>query len=639
MTSNAATLHENAYRYTNHPFKWFWDLIRPSRGRFLAAQTINIIYTASSLVPAIVAGRLVDQVLTGGQLQFLPLYLGLMVGVPVSRALLSLLARYHFEYTSQKATMDLREDLYSHLQNLSADFYSRTSTGDVMAKMTGDVEMIRYFVAYTAFATIENVFLFACGALYVFTVNWKLALIAVALTPFLLVITYRLGRAVRPIWREIRESFSRLNAVVQQNIAGNRVVRAFNRAEYEESKFERENDGFRQINIRQAVTSLRFLPALEALANFLTVPVILIGGLLIIQGDLTLGGLVTFNGLLFVLSNPMRSAGMLMNDIQRYVASAGKINDLLLEKPRIISPAGPAGSAGQPGEPVRAESADSETSPAKDGAEHNARDRKPIRGQIEFRDVSFVYGETCGREDKPKQALANISFTAEPGQTIGIIGLTGSGKTTLVNLIVRLYDPSSGIILLDGTDLRRYNLQHLRRNIGMVMQDVFLFSDTIEGNIAYGVPDASVELIRTAAQVAEASAFIDEMADGYDTIVGERGVGLSGGQRQRIALARALALEPKILILDDTTSAVDLETEQQIQQALYDQRANRTVFLIAHRVSSIRNADQILVIDQGHIVERGTHDELVTRQGIYHDIFITQAGLPEGGDGHGPQSL
>jgi ATP-binding cassette, subfamily B, multidrug efflux pump len=633
-TSNAAALHENAYRYTNHPFKWFWDLIRPSRGRFLAAQTINIVYTASSLIPAIVAGRLVDQVLTGGQLQLLPLYLGLMVGVPVSRALLSLLARYHFEYTSQKATMDLRENLYSHLQNLSADFYSRTSTGDVMAKMTGDVEMIRYFVAYTAFATIENVFLFTCGALYVFTVNWKLALIAVALTPLLLVITYRLGRAVRPVWREIRESFSRLNAVVQQNIAGNRVVRAFNRAEYEESKFELENDGFRQINIRQAMTALRFLPALEALANFLTVPVILVGGLLIIQGDLTLGGLVTFNGLLFVLSNPMRSAGMLMNDIQRYVASAGKINDLLLEKPRITSPVSPASPADQ-----AAPAAAAAEHAAGSAAGHPARGRQAIRGKIEFRDVSFVYGEACCEENKPKQALANISFAAEPGQTVGIIGLTGSGKTTLVNLIVRLFDPTSGCILLDGIDLRRYNLQNLRRTIGMVMQDVFLFSDTIEGNIAYGVPDAPVELIRTSAQVAEASGFIDEMPDGYDTIVGERGVGLSGGQRQRIALARALALEPKILILDDTTSAVDLETEQQIQQALKKQRANRTVFLIAHRVSSIRNADQILVIDQGRIVERGTHDELVAKQGIYRDIYYTQAGLPEGGDGHGPQSL
>jgi ATP-binding cassette, subfamily B, multidrug efflux pump len=622
-TSNAATLHENAYKYTNHPFKWFWDLIRPARGRFLAAQTIDIIHTASSLLPAIVAGLLVDKVLTGGQMQLLPLYLSLLVGVPVARALLSLLARYNFEYTSQQVTMELRESMYAHLQDLSADFYSRTSTGDTMTRMTGDIEVVRFFSAGTAFSAIENLFLFLFGSLYVFSVNWKLALVALALTPFLLVITYRLGKTTRPIWREIREVFARLNSAVQQNIAGNRVVRAFDRADFEESKFEKENDGFRQINIRQATTFLRFLPALEAIANFLTVPIILVGGYLVIQGELTLGGLVTFNGLLFVLSNPMRSAGMIMNDIQRFVASATKINDLLLEKPKITGP----------GDVAAAEPGAGRGKPAETGE---------IRGQIEFCDVSFTYGEQCHETPSTRPALSGINLVAEPGQTVGIIGLTGSGKTTLVNLLVRLYDPTAGSILLDGRDLRDYNLQDLRRHIGMVMQDVFLFSDTIEGNIAYGVPDAPFDVVHESARMAEATGFISETPEGYDTIVGERGVGLSGGQRQRIALARALALKPKILILDDTTSAVDMETEQQIQQALQEQRKNRTVFLIAHRVSSIRNADQILVIDQGRIIESGPHDQLIASRGTYYDIFMTQAGLQkdtapaEGGRRCGP---
>lgn len=591
-----ATQSEQAYLYAIRPFKWFLDLIRPVRGRFIFAQLLDLIVICASVIPATITGLLVDRVLIARQLELLPLYLGMLILVPLARSSLSLLFRYLFEFCSQDSIMRIRHSLYEHLQNLDASFYNRARTGDIMSKMTGDIDMIRHFIAYTAYASLESIVLFLFGSIYIFTINWKLALVALALSPLILIMTYRLGRQVRPIWSEIREVFSRLNSVVQQNISGNRVVRAFARSDFEEQKFEEQNDAFRQANIKHAQLVVKFLPALDALANFLTVPVILVGGLLVIRGEMTLGGLVTFNGLLFVLNNPMRNAGNLMNEIQRYAASATKVIDLFLEQSHIKSPH-PEETAG----------------PA------------VTRGKVEFRDVTFTYGERKGHALQP--CLKNINLVAEPGQTIGIIGLTGAGKTSLVNLIPRLYDTPFGAILIDDVDVRDYNLQNLRRSIGMVMQDVFLFSDTVEGNIAYGCPEASMEQIGEAAQNAAADAFISRMTCSYDTIIGERGVGLSGGQRQRIALARALAIQPRILILDDTTSAVDMETEQEIQQALDGCLQDCTVFIIAHRVSSVRRADQIIVLDGGEIVERGTHEELLALQGTYFDVFTTQAGL------------
>lgn len=614
--------------YSNRPFKWFLDLIRPVRGRFLFAQLLDLAFVATSVIPATITGLLVDDVLTNRRLELLPRYLLLLVLIPLVRSCVAVVFRFQFESCSQNTVMRIRESLYRHLQNLDASFYNRSRIGDIMSKMTGDVDMVRHFIAFTAFATLDNVVLFVFGSLYIFTVSWKLALVALLISPAIFILTYRLGRTVRPIWSEIREAFSRLNSVVQQNIAGNRVVRAFARADYEEEKFEKQNVSYRDANMRHNKAAVRFLPALDGLANLLTVPVILVGGILVIRGQLTIGGLVTFNGLLFVLTQPMRMAGNLMNEIQRYAASAAKVIDLFIERPRILQPKDQAGEA----------TAEDELFEQKRQAD--------IRGKVEFRDVTFTYGERKGHALQP--SLKNINLVAEPGQTIGIVGLTGSGKTSMVNLIPRLYDTTFGAILIDDIDVRDYNLQELRRNIGMVMQDVFLFSDTIEGNIAYGVPEIDQDAVLTAARTAAADGFIRKMSEGYDTIIGERGVGLSGGQRQRIALARALIIRPRILILDDTTSAVDMETEQEIQQALTRDLKGSTVFIIAHRISSVRNADQIIVLDEGSMVERGTHEELLALRGIYFDVFATQAGLTaeeaaalglEGGAANGTQPL
>ena len=602
-----ADLHQTAYIYANRPFKWFFYLIKPVKYRYIMAILINLIFVSLSVVPATLTGLLVDDVLTDRKLDMLPIYIALLIGVPLFRSCLAVFFRYHFEYCAQDSIVRLRKGMYRHLQNLDAMFYGRTRTGDIMAKMTGDIDMIRHFIAFTVFSSVENIVLFVFGSLYIFTVSWKLALVALTISPFIFIITYRLGRTIRPIWGEIREAFSRLNSVVQQNIAGNRVTRAFARYSFEEEKFEKENQAFRQSHMKHADMVIRFLPALEGLANFMIVLVILVGGILVIRGELSLGGLVTFNGLLFVLNNPMRSAGNIMNEVQRYSASASKVLDLLLERSRIKSP--------------DSIDEDEETSDALSAAPLE------IEGRVEFRNVTFTYGERKGHALQP--SLRDINLSAEPGQTIGLVGLTGSGKTSLVSLIPRLFDTTFGEILIDGKDVRDYNLQQLRRNIGMVMQEVFLFSDTIEGNIAYGAPEAPMEDVIDAAKAASADTFIRKTPEGYDTIVGERGVGLSGGQRQRIALARALAMKPKILILDDTTSAVDMETEHEIQQALRRLPGKRTVFIIAHRISSVRHADEILVIDDGAVVERGRHDELMALKGNYFDIFMTQAGMSE----------
>lgn len=607
-----ATNSQQAYRYANRPFKWFFDLLKPIKGRFIFAQFLDIIFVASSVIPATVTGLMVDHVLSERRLDMLPRYVALLILVPLLRSMMAVLFRYQFEYCSQSAVMRIRENLYRHLQNLDATFYNRSRIGDIMAKMTGDVDMVRHFIAHTAYASVDSIFLFIFGSLYIFTVSWKLALVALLISPVIFIMTYRLGRTVRPVWSEIREAFSRLNSVVQQNIAGNRVVKAFARSLFEEEKFEKENITYRDANRKHNSVVVRFLPALDALANLLTVPVILVGGILVIRGQLSLGGLVTFNGLLFVLTQPMRQTGNLMNEIQRYAASALKVIDLFLERPRISQPTN-----------KNTENDDEVALREQDVIEQ--AQRADIKGKVEFRDVTFTYGERKGHALQP--SLQNINLLVEPGQTVGIIGLTGSGKTSLINLIPRLYDTTFGAILIDDVDVRDYSLQELRRNIGVVMQDVFLFSDTIEGNIAYGVPEVEQSEVETAARTAMADSFIRKTVDGYDTIIGERGVGLSGGQRQRIALARALVIKPRILILDDTTSAVDMETEHEIQRALAENLHDCTVFIIAHRISSVRHADQIIVLDQGRVIEQGTHEQLLAIKGVYFDVFATQAGL------------
>ncbi|HEY5465917.1 MAG TPA: ABC transporter ATP-binding protein, partial [Clostridia bacterium] len=528
---------DNVYRFVGKPFRWVWALIGPHRLSYAVCLVITCLLVGFSVIPATISGRLIDEVLNGGKFEKLPLYLGLMILIPFTRALIGVGNRYFYERASQDALMRLRAGLYTGLQGMDRAFYDSTRTGDLMTIMGGDLDMVRHFMSFVMWSSLEQTVIFTFGAVYLFSINWMLALTAVCIAPFIGYFAFKLGSGVRPLWAQVRSRFSALNSVVTQNIGGHRIVKAFARADFEEQKFEKENDGYRQANIDSGRVWTRYIPVLDGMANFLTVPTILVGGYLVIKGKMTMGELVTFNGLLFLMSNPMRQSGWLINDFQRFVASAERILDLLITRSRVVSPEG-----GHPG---------------------------PIRGNVEFRGVSFSYPDFSLRAaTRTTPALRDISFTVEPGQTIGIVGLTGSGKSTLLQLMARFYDPAAGQILVDGVDLRAYDLDALRRGIGLVSQEVFLFSDTVEGNIAYGDPDLPFEDVVSAAKVAEADGFVRKMAEGYDTIVGERGVGLSGGQRQRISLARALAYNPGILLLDDTTSAVDMETEALIQQEL-----------------------------------------------------------------------
>ncbi|MBP5175208.1 MAG: ABC transporter ATP-binding protein, partial [Treponema sp.] len=394
-------------------------------------------------------------------------------------------------------------------------------------------------------------------------------------------------RAVGPAFAGVRQCFSSLNAYVQEHIAANRVVRAFAKEAFEKNRFEKENEAFRQSEINASKIWQRYVPIFEFLGTVINVILMIYGGYLTITKQMSIGDFVTVNGYLWMLTNPLRMLGWLINDAMRFKASIDKIYKTFSAEPDIKLPSHPVV-------------------------------KQKIEGEVEFKNVSY---STHGEE-----ILHDISFRTEKGKSVGIIGGTGSGKTTIMNLLCRFYDVTDGSVCVDGTDVREMNMYNLRENIGMAMQDVFLFSDTIEGNIAYGNPDCSFEKVEAAAKLADADSFIRAMPEGYDTMVGERGVGLSGGQKQRISLARALLKDPAIIILDDTTSAVDMETETLIQESLKSVAENRTLFVIAYRISSVKDCDQILVMNEGKIIERGTHEELIAAGGYYASVYHHQYG-------------
>ncbi len=540
-----------------------------------------------SIVNPYISGLIVDDVIRGGALDKLPQLIMILLSVTLVRGVLRFAHQVIFESCSQGVLYDMRDKFFRRLLVEDLAFYNRKKTGDLMSRQTGDMDAIRHFTAYIIYAVYENLLMFAFALLMIFTVNVKLALCMLFVLPFTALTTVRQSKEVRPTFARIRSRFSSLNSFVQENVSGNRVVKAFAKEAFEIEKFNRENDAYQEAQLASSRVWMKYLPVFEVLSYLLNVVLMLYGGYMVIQGEITMGNLVTVNGYLWMLNVPLRMAGWWVNDIHRFLTSVEKIYDTYVEEPRIKMPSTPVKS-------------------------------RHFEGNIEFRDVSY----SADGEDIVK----DISFTAAKGQTIGILGSTGAGKSTLMNLLCRFVDAETGQVLVDGVNVKDLDLYELRDNIGMAMQDIFLFSDTIEGNIAYGRPNCSFEEIHEAAVMADANHFIKEMPEGYDTIVGERGVGLSGGQKQRISLARALLKKPSILILDDTTSAVDMETESYIQSQLKKLNGQCTVFVIAYRISSIKDADLILVMDNGRIIERGTHQELLARNGYYASAFNHQYG-------------
>ncbi|ALC91262.1 multidrug ABC transporter ATP-binding protein [Bacillus sp. FJAT-18017] len=569
-----------------HSIRWIWGYLREFKVRFSLGLVMAVLVTGLNLVNPYIAGRIIDNVIIGNERDLLFSLIAIMIGATILKTLIRYTYQLVFERISQNVVYTIRNKLYDRLNLLDFYFYDKTKTGDIMARMTGDMEMVRAFTAWSIYMIFENAAILLFAIVFMFTIHPQLALAMLAVTPVIGFFAYRLTYAVGPTFSEIRGQFAKLNSVVQENISGNRVVKAFAKEPYEIEKFTVENEGYKEKNLASAKVWEKFLPVLDSLAGVFTVVMILVGGIMVINNSLTLGELATFNGLIWALNNPMRMAGWLINDVQRFIASAKKVEELLKTPAKIVN--------------------------AVKGREEQ------VKGFVEFNHVSFSYGD--------EDVLSDVTFKAEPGQTVGIIGATGSGKSTLVNLLHRFYDADSGVVKVDGTDVRERDIHKLRERMAMVMQDIFLFSDTIEGNIAYGNPDAPFEAVKEAAKIAEAHEFIEELPEGYDTIVGERGVGLSGGQKQRIALARAILKNPSILVLDDTTSAVDMETELRIQETLKKILVGKTCFIIAHRISSVKDADLILVMEKGRIIERGTHEELLRANGYYQKVYVNQHG-------------
>jgi len=572
------------------PFEWVWQYIKKYLHRFIAGLSICLVCASLSLVNPYVTGLLVGAIQDGTWRDVIFRYIYLLIGVTLFRTALRYCMLLIFESTSQRITLHLRQDIYAWVHRQNYGFFDTNRVGDIMARMTGDLEAVRIFTSFDIYSVFENTIIFVAAIIMMFTISWQLTLIMLAVTPVIAISAIRQSKEVKPAFFKIREQFSRLNSVCEENIGGNRVVKAFTKEDYEIEKFSAENQKYYDAQVSTADIWRKYLPILDFCSNVLSVFLLLGGGILVIIGKLQLWQMVTINGYLWAVTNPLRMSGFLLNDIQNFFASLDKVTAMLRKRIYIFSP---------------------------DNAAHSGR----LGGAVEFKDVSFGYD----RHNPKSLVLKNISFTAPAGSTIGIVGATGSGKTTLVNLIGRYYDVMGGEVLVDGVNVKDYDLKDLRAGIAAAAQDVFLFSDTVEGNLAYGVPDAPMEELTDAAVTADADGFIRELENGYDTIVGERGVGLSGGQKQRLSLARALAVNPSVLILDDTTSAVDMETEHGIQLALKKYR-DRTTFIIAHRISSVKPADQILVLDNGEIIERGTHDELVAAGGYYYGLFISQYG-------------
>ncbi len=528
----------------------------------------------------------VDKVLTDGNWSWLlPGALAVVVAALIQGGL-RFGQRYTMELVSQRVIYELRSTIYRHLQSLSFTFYDKAQTGDLMTRVTADVEILRQALGMGVVNGLMHLGTVTGIIIAMFFMSWKLALASLLFIPFLVHAISQFSQRSRGAWKAVQDQNARLSATIQENIAGVRVVRAFAREGDEVAKFGRENGRFQELNL----AAIRLNSFWTNYMNFLTalgaVSVLWYGGRLVMAEQISIGTLIAFNAYVAQLLNPVRMLGWILSQFVRAGAGLQRIYDLLDTK-----------------------------SDLKMKADAIVLGR--VTGEVTIEDVAFSY-------EGGEAVLEGIDLTAQPGQRVAILGLTGSGKSSLINLIPRFYDPTAGRVLIDQIDVRDVTLESLRQNMAIVLQETFLFSTTIKENIAYGKPDASMDEIIAAAKAAQIHAFINSLPEKYETVIGERGVGLSGGQKQRIAIARAILTDNPILLLDESTSAVDVQTEHLIQEAMDRVMQNRTAFVIASRLSTVMNADQVIVMEQGRIVERGTHAELIRQDGLYRRIYELQ---------------
>lgn len=562
-------------------FQW----LKPYRGKLNVCILLVVLLTALRMVVPYITKAVVNDVLPGRDMALLLKLCAALIGMTAARSVMMYFRGMLIEDVSQSVVYDLRTGIYRHMQELPYAFYDENHIGEIMSRMTGDIEGVRMLIVSSVLGVIENLLMFVLALAGMSLMNWQLTLIMVAFCPVVAVVAWRLHHHIRPAHTAVREQNAVLNTRTQENIAGVRLVKAFAREDYEKEAFRADNTAVLDGNLKVTRIWSTYFPLLDTIAR-LAIPVLMVSGAAMMgMGKLDIGTLVGATGFVWMLIGPMRQVATFVNQIANGVVSSEKLIYYLNLGSQIKNPR------------------ESQTPGVREG-------------RVDFENVTFQYGDHT--------VLRDITLHVEPGQTVAVMGATGMGKTSMVTLLGRYYDVAAGSLLVDGVDVRRQSLTDLRNSIGVVMQETFLYSETIFNNIRFGRPEATKEQVVAAARAAQAEEFILQSPQGYDTVIGERGMGLSGGQKQRIALARAILYDPSILILDDATSAVDMETEAEIQSALQTVLKGRTTFIIAHRISSVRKADQIVMLKDGRIIERGTHRELLQLGGAYAELFRDQ---------------
>ncbi len=561
-------------------------LLRPHWLQSLGAIACLGLSTGLSLIIPWLIAYVIDSGLQHGQLSNLLLVALAILASSAFRGLFAYGQGYLSQSVSNLVAYDLRNQVYDHLQKLSFAFHDESETGQLMSRLTVDIEAVRNFITLGLLRSLLTLVTFAAITVILFRLDAYLALVTLISVPILIFLSVQVARRLRPLWMNVQNENGELGTVMQESLSGVRVVKAFAREEFEIAKFGAKNQELRTLNMSAMRLSAWNQPLMLLVINIITVLVVWIGGVAVIGNHLSIGVLAAITQYILLLNTPVRAFGFMVTWFMRGLSGGERIFSVLDVQSTINDTP-------------------------------NARTLKQVQGHVEFEHVSFSY-------NKGPEVLHDISIDAQPGQIIALLGATGSGKSTILSLLPRFYDPTQGRLMVDGNDIREVTQRSLRQNIGLVLQDVFLFNATLRDNIAYGVANATDEQIMAAAKVARIHDFALTLPDGYDTWVGERGVTLSGGQKQRVAIARTLLLDPRILVLDDSTSSVDMETEYLIQQALDAVMHGRTTFVVASRLRTIKNADQILILDKGSIIERGTHESLLALHGAYTRLYDLQ---------------
>jgi ABC-type multidrug transport system fused ATPase/permease subunit len=568
------------YRQT---FLRLLSFLKPYKWSLAVSIALAVAYQAAQIAVVWVTKQVIDTALAPHDARMLWIFVGTIVALGIARALLMYGRRMISGRQALSVEMDLRQGLYAHLVRLSFGFYDRHQTGQLMSRATVDLQGVRFFLGYGLIFFFQNILtvVFVTGVLFFF--EWKLSLIALAIIPVLVVLAYRYSHVSHPTLRDVQQKLADVATVAEENIVGVHVVKSFAQEDQEERKFRVRSEAVFDQTIKANRQRALYVPLISWVPMLAQAAVLLVGARMVSAGELSVGGFVAFNLYLGMLVMPLRSLGMWIGQAQRATASGERIFQVMDEPEEV---------ADRPG----------------------ATELPPGGGEIRFEDVSFEY--LAGHA-----VLDHVDLDVEPGKTIALIGHTGSGKTTLTSLVPRFYDVTSGRVLVDGIDVRDVTLRSLRHSIGLIAQDTFLFSATVRENISFGAPDLSDEEVDHVARLAQAHEFIERLPDRYETVIGERGITLSGGQRQRLAIARAIAVDPRILILDDATASVDASTEARIRLGLREAMRGRTTLIIAHRLSTISLADEIVVVDEGRIAARGTHEELRETSAVYRDIY------------------